>query len=1040
MRKVTYLTGLVAGVMLSAGVGNAAPTLLKQVDQHGDFIAIGNTLGWDCYLGASGVSSMVVVGTVSGCPNNNISDTSPDMYWVSSDTTAIANNTNTPDNAGSTAQLNLPDGVPGSNVNHAYLIWSSSAPQNTSQTKTATLGLPGGGSSQVTTTNVVTGVPLGSGNNNASRITYFYQAVADVTGLVQANGTGPYRVSGIVSDPSFVGADRNFLYAAWSLIVFYEDYTEPLRNLTLFTGLDAIGSNTSITIPLSGFFVPHAGFDAKLGVIAYDGDERSEGDWFSFARTSTDVEQESFRLSGADNPATNFFNSSRTMFGVRVGTPGDLPQLTGAPGSMAGYDLDIVDVTTRLSGGDSAAFIRVGTTSDTFLLGAFITSISTYKPDFTSSTKSVTIWDTEGNVVPSGDPVHPDYTIRYTIEVTNVGNDTAEDVTFEDPLDSHVEYIPGTITIGDVAMTDGDGDDDAWYDDVNATVHADLHTIAVGDDPIVIEFDVKILGTGTIRNVATIVGDGTTGSQPAHVEEETRGNGVNPDDREGTIVVVNECTSSGDCPVEKPNCSQGKPWEARECFNCMDDEDIGLRCARDTPICDVETGICKPCETDEDCGLPGTTPAPYCTPSGACGQCLSDEQCGFPYAICDTADWTCRPCLVDPDCPESVPACLIAEEPDSGNVCVECWQDHTDFCKDGRDNFTPVCNYDTHECIGCGPDVECERETAPICLEDTGECVQCTEDNPDLCVDPTPYCLWPEAVCVECLDDTHCADPGKPYCKTGGTCVECLGSSHCEDPDKPVCLVSKGECVQCVTDDSGNCKPCNVDSQCGDTSSGVVCTVNDPDSEPDSGYCVEGCRGEHGNGCPEELVCTTVDEQIGDCVQCTDADKTRCTGETPACDTDEGVCIPCRTNDDCTDPAAPVCTSSGMCDECEHDSNGNCTCKVDSDCGGLNNGKVCEAEICVSGCRGVTGSGCPSDLECTSTTEELGECKDSTGTGGTGGEGGSATDRHRTLEGGGFSCAVPATVPESAGFGLLTVLFGLFGLRRCRRSDSRSGS
>src|SRR6185437_5129297 len=94
---------------------------------------------------------------------------------------------------------------------------------------------------------------------------------------------------------------------------------------------------------------------------------------------------------------------------------GDLPQLTGTPGSMSGVDLDVVDITGQLTQGQSSAPIQATTSGDTYFLGGFITSISTFAPDLSTSTKSA--MDVNGGLLIPGDVV------QYTITVNNTGND-----------------------------------------------------------------------------------------------------------------------------------------------------------------------------------------------------------------------------------------------------------------------------------------------------------------------------------------------------------------------------------------------------------------------------------------------------------------------------------------------------------------------------------------------------------------------------------------------------------------------------------------
>ncbi len=64
-------SGLLA---LTAGTARAAPTLRVQVDQHGDFILIGNTIAHDCAPGGPAP----LVGTIGAC-GTSTTDDAPDV-------------------------------------------------------------------------------------------------------------------------------------------------------------------------------------------------------------------------------------------------------------------------------------------------------------------------------------------------------------------------------------------------------------------------------------------------------------------------------------------------------------------------------------------------------------------------------------------------------------------------------------------------------------------------------------------------------------------------------------------------------------------------------------------------------------------------------------------------------------------------------------------------------------------------------------------------------------------------------------------------
>jgi len=542
------LAGLTSLLLTTALVGTAtaAPALRVTVDQRGDFTLIGNTLGWDCGPGVPAP----VVGSVpanNGQCGGSVGDSSPDVFWRSNDngTDASAAAMFGPGDARSQAVLSLPAGA---TVTHAFLYWSGDTTQLANDADDMVSldrpdGMGGTLFSQAITANMADIVTVTS-NNNLRR----FQAVADVTALVQAQGDGVYRFTGIDQTVDIVGLNRNVTYAAWSLVVLYQDPSEPARNLTVFDGLDVVDGNNNVTANLSGFLVPQAGFDAKLGVISYEGDDQAGGDRLLFGTAPLNNGD---ALTDPENPAADFFNSSRSFLGMPVSNAGDLPQLTGTARSMGSFDLDVVDITSRLSAGQTMADIEATTNGDVYYLGAFITSVSTLKPDYTSSTKAVV--DKNGGLLEPGDE------LEYTIDAINQGNDTAIDVVLTDPIPVGTTYLPGSLEIvsgdpGAGSLTDMAGDDAGEFDTMNNQVvvrlgaGADANnggTMAIGEQTI-IRFSVTVDegAMGTISNQATVNAGGQLGAPPE--DTPTDGNGGDPG-APPTEIPIDDCPEGMDC-------------------------------------------------------------------------------------------------------------------------------------------------------------------------------------------------------------------------------------------------------------------------------------------------------------------------------------------------------------------------------------------------------------------------------------------------------------------------------------------------------------
>lgn len=440
----TLASALLAVCALAPASVSAAPKLRFQIDQKGDAVLIGNTLGQDCRAGVP----MPVVGDVGNCGTDlTTADSAPDVYWRAdspSDNRAEANDMITPDQSRSSAVLKLPAGA---QVTYARIYWGSNlAEDRPDKTAIASAGVTierpgtGGFSVKARPANPETDVQIALGSG------YTYQASADVTSILQRYGAGAYRVSGVSRRPLPTRTD-DVEYSAWSMVVFYKSPTDPVRNLALFDGLDVVALGSTVDLSIRGFNVPQgSGVEGKLGVIAYEGDS-DKADTLMFNGQA---------LMDPVNPAGNFFNSTRSLLGNPVSNPGDLPQLTGGPASMSGLDLDMVDISTRLMPGDSSASLQVSSTDDIIYVGALVTSVRSKKP----------VLETTLTADPSS--VRPNTSITFTSTTKNVGDDDAGNIVVRHPIPDGLTYEPGSLTFvsgpdngQNGKKTDQPGDDQA---------------------------------------------------------------------------------------------------------------------------------------------------------------------------------------------------------------------------------------------------------------------------------------------------------------------------------------------------------------------------------------------------------------------------------------------------------------------------------------------------------------------------------------------------------------------------------------------------
>ncbi|HYO71397.1 MAG TPA: Ig-like domain-containing protein, partial [Archangium sp.] len=561
---------LALAVLLTAGsaraqapTNNAAPKLRYAGDLYGNFALIGNTLGQDCRsttprpLNGKMPPNEFVYGerTCSG------RDTSPDFFWTLDDWTLENTGATTipylppsgspaaanPLHARSQAVLTLP---PGARVAHARIYWAATRFNSSAGDKIAAPDL----TATVTRSGVAGFEKFLTADDYAFQqdpgAEYQYQSTADITELVKAYGAGVYQVSDVQAIP-FDTTTGEYLFDAWWMVVFYEEAgSTAKRHLKLFDSMRVVAGTPGTTIALNGFHVPTYAQDAKLGVIAFEGDDPAPdiNDTFEFNGTL---------LSNDLNPANNFFNSTRSwttnktsvrtdtpLTGVPTGSDGvldtlpishryDRPQLTGTAGSLSGMDLDVVDVT--VAAGAKTATVRINTSGDKFWLGGFITSITTQAPDFTNTLKSVR------NTTRSDGTVRPGDILEYTITTRNVGDDHSRDTVLTDPLPMQLEYVPESIRLLTVAAsdtattpgprTDAKGDDTAFYDSTSHSITVYLGAgatpsaggiirgiVSPGDtgESTSISFRMKVKPTtsGKVDNQAFITAGGLLGIDP----------------------------------------------------------------------------------------------------------------------------------------------------------------------------------------------------------------------------------------------------------------------------------------------------------------------------------------------------------------------------------------------------------------------------------------------------------------------------------------------------------------------------------------------
>lgn len=595
----------------------AAPVLRYQTDQRGDLLMFGNTVGFDCRAGIP----KPVVGTVDtsmcGSPTS-VDDSSSDVFWRSEDSgSATAGASIMPNAARSTAVLDLPDGA---EITYARLYWSATLREDPTTDSSVVFERPGSFSQTITAKPEDLRFEFGGSG-------YVYQGSADVTALLQDKGKGAYRLSGAARF-QLVDRDQDVNYVAWGVIVVYRRATDPIRNFTIWDGLTTVQLNSKVDVTINGFRVPPGGsVDSKLAVIAYEGDHDKLGDSMIFNGT---------KLSdGQMGSEDNFFNSSRTKLGQAVTIAGELPQLTGAMGSMNGIDMDIVNVTPLLTANQTTAQITLTSNLDVYFLGPLATAITSKKPIIETTL-----------TYPMGTSTRPGDVVELTLTTKNVGDDDGTNVYIDHPIPPGLSYVPGSVRVvmgpNQGNKTDAIGDDQVEYDPGTRTLRIRVGsganasmggTVKPNEAPIVVKYQIRIDDNAAPGPIPTqAVAKATPGGMPAAGETPyPSGDGVKPG--RPTIILVPPCGNNGDCTIGAPVCDLA----SKRCTDaCTRDSDC-KGAAGGKEVCGGAMK-CVQCSPASKSACMGNGPGTVCLPSGACG-CMSNADCGG--RMCDLKTNSC---------------------------------------------------------------------------------------------------------------------------------------------------------------------------------------------------------------------------------------------------------------------------------------------------------------------------------------------------------------------------------------------------------------
>lgn len=284
-----------------------------------------------------------------------------------------------------------------------------------------------------------------------------YQAYADITAFVQANGSGTYTAGNVAASTGSISDGGN--YAGWCIVVVYENEALDYNSIRVYDGFQSVynGGQTQISsVTLTGLNVPSGPIslrDAKMGVMAWEGDANLKQDYLKINGTKFYNQ-----LNAKDNP----WNGTISDTGVHV--TNKFPNYT----NQMGIDIDQFYAGNGygIKGSDSTVVLEFGTEADRYFPGLFTFQIKTKDPTVIID-KTVT--DANNNHIAQENEV-----LTYTLKGQNAGKGNANLCVITDTLPSSVVYVAGSMKIiscggmtTNTNVTDNSGDDFADFDASN---------------------------------------------------------------------------------------------------------------------------------------------------------------------------------------------------------------------------------------------------------------------------------------------------------------------------------------------------------------------------------------------------------------------------------------------------------------------------------------------------------------------------------------------------------------------------------------------
>lgn len=294
----------------------------------------------------------------------------------------------------------------------------------------------------------------------------FFSGFEDVTAQVAAKGNGTYTFANLTVNNGAPHCGVSAVLSGWSLLVIYESASEPLRVINVFDGFQYF-RGSSLTLTPNNFVIPNSGIDGRHGVLTWEGDVENSAALNGFTE---DLTFNGTELTDGFNPVNNQFNSTINLL---------------SSNTTYGVDLDVYDVTSLLTAGDTSASSIYSSGGDLVLLSMEVLSVTNTPVADLAISKTHS-----GNFTVGQNGV-------YTLSVSNNGPSTETGtITVTDTLPAGLSYVSATGT----GWTCG-----AVAQDVTCTHAGPLASSAILPD-ITLTVGVAAAAAPSVTNTATVSG------------------------------------------------------------------------------------------------------------------------------------------------------------------------------------------------------------------------------------------------------------------------------------------------------------------------------------------------------------------------------------------------------------------------------------------------------------------------------------------------------------------------------------------------------